>query len=431
MGRIAAAECVARGGGRDGVACAGGRCERRGLTNGVTLVFAAACGLSVANIYYAHPLLDAMARDLGVDPGSIGIVVTLTQVGYALGLIFVVPLGDLVDRRRLVVGQGVASAFALGVIATARTPAVFLVAMSLVGLLAVAVQVLVSFAATLAAPEARGRVVGRVTGGVVVGILAARVVAGVLADLGGWRAVYLTSAVCTLGMAGLLHRVLPAERDAKPVATGYVGLLRSMLGLFRREPVLRVRAVLALLIFAAFSTLWTSLVFPLAGPPRSLSHTEVGLFGLVGLMGALAAGGAGRLADRGLGRWTTGTSLALLVASWALIAALPRSIPSLVAGVLLLDLAVQAVHVTNQSVIFGLGAEARSRLVGGYMVFYSVGSAVGASASTAAYARAGWPGVCVLGATFSAAALVFWAGTLRVDAGRAGAGRQNGTTRPS
>ncbi|WP_067334342.1 MFS transporter [Stappia indica] len=379
-----------------------------GLTPSTTLIFAVAAGLSVANIYFAQPLLDSMARDFGIAPAVIGLVVTLTQVGYAMGLIFIVPLGDLVDRRRLVVGQGILSVAALAAVATARTEAVLFAGMATIGLFAVVVQVLVSFAATLATPNERGKAVGVVTSGVVIGILGARFIAGVLADVGGWRAVYLTSAALTLMMTCLLWRVLP--RNLPPDSTdSYAAALRSIPVLFLRDRVLLLRGSLAFLIFAAFSTFWTALVLPLSSPPFDYSHTQVGLFGLAGMAGAIAATGAGRLADRGFGQWTTGISLMLLLVSWGLIALLPISMPALLVGVVLLDLAVQAVHVTNQSVIFERHPQARSRLVGGYMAFYSLGSAIGAIGATMAYASAGWPGVSVLGATFSVAALLAWA----------------------
>lgn len=384
-----------------------------GLSRITTLIFAVAAGLSVASIYFAQPLLDSMARDFGIAPAAIGLVVTFTQLGYGLGLIFVVPLGDLVDRRRLVVGQGILSVVALLAVATARTEAILFAGMAAVGLLAVVVQVLVSFAATLATPAERGKAVGMVTSGVVIGILGARFVAGMLADLGGWRAVYLTSAVLTLAMAGLLWRVLP--RNLSPDSTdSYAMTLRSVPVLFLTDRILLVRGILALLVFAAFSTFWTALVLPLSVAPFGYSHTQIGLFGLVGMAGAIAATGAGRLADRGLGQLTTGVSLALLLASWGLIALLPFSIPALLIGVVLLDLAVQAVHVTNQSIIFDLHPQARSRLVGGYMAFYSLGSAIGAIAATIVYANAGWIGVSVLGAAFSGAALLAWALTRRL-----------------
>lgn len=395
----------------------------QGLSRNTMRIFAAAAGLSVANIYYAQPLLDAMARDFAMSPSAIGLVVTLTQIGYALGLIFLVPLGDLIDRRRLILAQGMLSVAALVALATARTEAILFASLAAMGLLAVVVQVLVAFAATLATPAERGKVVGRVTSGVVIGILAARFIAGALADLGGWRAVYLTSAILTAAMLGLLMRVLPrrSSPDSTDSTDSYAATLRSMPRLFLRDRIVLVRGVLALLIFATFSTFWTALVLPLSTPPFSYSQTQIGLFGLVGLAGAAAATGAGRLSDRGLGAWTTGLSLALLLASWALIARLQTSLPLFLAGVVLLDLCVQAVHVTNQSVILARHPQASSRIVGGYMVFYAIGSAVGAITSTIAYAQGGWRGVSMLGAGYSATGLLVWATATALSVGRTGA----------
>ena len=380
----------------------------RELSRAITLLFAIACGLSVANIYFAQPLLDAMAHDFGIDPAAIGIVVTLTQAGYAVGLMLIVPLGDLWDRRRLIVGQTMLSAIALVVVGTASNAAMLLGGMVLVGLLAVVVQVLVALAATLAAPAERGRAIGTVTSGVVSGILLARFVSGTLADIAGWRTVYLVSAALMLVMAALLARVLPRQQPKAIAGSSYVQLLRSTAALFAQEPILRERALFALLIFANLNVFWTSVVLPLSAPPLSLSHTMIGLLGIAGVAGALAARNAGRLADLGWAQRTTGLSLMLMLAAWVPIACLHTSLWLLVAGVLMLDLALQAVHVTNQSLIIAARPEAASRLVGGYMVFYSVGSAAGAIASTIVYAMAGWIGVCALGATISAGALLFW-----------------------
>jgi predicted MFS family arabinose efflux permease len=377
------------------------------LTQTLLLVFAVTCGMSVANIYYAQPLLDLMAATFAISPASIGLVVTLTQVGYSLGLVFIVPLGDLVDRRKLAVAQTFLSAAALVVVGTALHIGVLFGAMLVVGLLAVVVQVLVAYTATLATPSKRGRAVGLVTIGVVIGILSARFVSGVIADLGGWRSVYLISAALMFAMSASLAWLLP-RNVTTPTSESYGEILRSIPTLFLRDPLLRVRAALALLIFASFSTLWTALVLPLRAAPLFLSHTQIGLFGLAGLAGALAASGAGRLADRGMGRCTTGIALALLTSSWLPIALLHSSLVALAIGVILLDLAVQAVHVTNQSLIFAAHPEARSRLVGGYMVFYSIGSGIGAISATTTYASHGWPGVTILGATFSAVGLVLW-----------------------
>jgi predicted MFS family arabinose efflux permease len=379
------------------------------LSRGLTLLFAVACGTAVANVYFAQPLLVTLGRDFSIGTATVGAIVTLTQVGYGLGLFFLVPLGDLLDRRRLVVTQLLLLAAALTAVGTAGNAALLLVGLTSVGLLAVVTQTLVAFAASLAAPEERGKVVGLVTSGVVTGILFARSVSGLLADLAGWRSVYLCSAALTGLLALTLHRLLPSRNKTAPRAVGYGQLLRSTVQLFARERLLRVRALLALLIFAAFSTLWSSVALPLSAPPLSLSHTAIGAFGLAGAAGALAATGAGRLNDRGHSRRTTGIGLALLTVSWLPLAFTRHSLWALAVGVIVLDLAVQAVHVTNQTLIYALHPEAGSRLIGGYMVFYSIGSASGAVAATTLYAAAGWTAVCALGAGISLLAFLLWA----------------------
>ncbi|WP_312947367.1 MFS transporter [Agrobacterium sp.] len=378
------------------------------LSGWIILIFALTCGLSVANIYYAQPLLDVMAADFGIEPASIGLVVTLTHVGYVAGLLLIVPASDLIDRRKLIICQILLSAAALTIVATAQHVAILFVGMICVGLLAVVVQVIVAFTATLAAPRQQGHAIGLVTGGVVIGILAARFVSGVLADFGGWRTVYLVSAFLMLIMGLVLARVLPGGAPSTARTGSYWAIVKSIPALFLRERILRERGILAFLIFASFSTLWTAMVLPLSTTPFSLSHTSIGLFGIAGLAGALAASGAGHLADRGHANLVTGLSLLLLSFSWLLVGLLPASLLLFVVGVVLLDFAIQAVHVTNQSVIFTARPDARSRVVGGYMVFYSTGSAVGAISSTTAYAQFGWTGVSMLGAAFSLSALLFW-----------------------
>ncbi|MEU3713306.1 MFS transporter [Streptomyces catenulae] len=379
------------------------------LSRGVVALFAVACGAAVANVYFAQPLLVTMGRDLAMSPALVGAVVTLTHVGYGLGLFLLVPLGDVADRRRIIVGQLALLVGALAVVGTAGTAAALLAGVAATGLLAVVTQTLVAFAASLAPPAGRGRVVGLVTGGVVIGILLARTASGLLADLAGWRSVYLASAALTAVLALTLHRVLP-RRPAAPDALRYGQLLRSTLTLFAREPVLRLRACYCLLVFAAFSTLWSSVALPLSEAPYFLPHRAIGALGLIGVAGALAATVAGRLNDRGLARRTTGLALALLTAAWLPLALTRSSLWALAAGVILLDLAVQAVHVTNQTVIYALHPDAGSRLIGGYMVFYSIGSATGALAATSLYAAAGWGAVCVLGAGFSALGAAVWVG---------------------
>ncbi|OJA84017.1 MFS transporter [Burkholderia ubonensis] len=383
------------------------------LSTARVALLAACCAASVANVYYAQPLLDSIARDFAIPHAEVGGVITATQLGCALALLFVVPLGDLLNRKRLLAVQlALLTAACIGVAASASRVGL-LAGMAGVGLLGTAMtQGLIACAAALAGDGERGRVVGAAQGGVVIGLLIARSVAGVVADLAGWRAVYLASAATAIVMGVVLSRLLPDARAPRE-RIGYAALLASMGFLLRRDRVLRVRGMLALLMFAAFSIFWSALVLPLSAPPHAMSHTAIGAFGLVGALGAAAAARAGRLADRGLGQATTGAALVLLVASWLPLAFTTSSIPLLIVGIVLLDIGGQAIHVVNQSMILGARPDAHARLVGCYMLFYSVGSGLGAIASTLVYARAGWAGVCVLGAAVSVAALAFWAATLK------------------
>ncbi|MGW5449345.1 MFS transporter [Streptomyces asiaticus] len=382
---------------------------------GLVPLLALACGSSVATVYFAQPLLVTLGERFALGSGLLGVIVTVTQLGYAVGLLTLVPLGDLLDRRRLVTGQLALLALALLAAGLAPGVAALLGALAVVGLLAVVAQTMVAAAAALTPPARRGRAVGTVTGGIVTGILLARAAAGVLADLAGWRAVYLVSAGVTAVLALLLRRVLPPGTPSAGVREASYGpLVASTVTLFARHPLLRIRGALALLVFAAFSTLWSGVAQPLSGPPWSLSHTAIGAFGLAGAAGAVAAGVAGRWNDRGLAQRTTGVGLALLALSWLPIALTRQSLWALAIGAVLLDFAVQAVHVTNQTLIHAVRPDAGSRIIGGYMVCYSAGSSLGALGSSLAYATAGWPAVTVLGASFSLAALLLWATTRRM-----------------
>lgn len=376
----------------------------------LALLFAVACGLAVANVYFAPPLLDAIADSFGMSHATIGMIVSISQVGYGLGLLLIVPLGDLIDRRRLIAGQSVLSALALLAVCFAPTAPALLVAMAAIGLLAVVTQALVAYAASLAKPHERGQVVGIVTSGIVIGILLARTIAGGMADLAGWRSVYAVSAVLTLIIAALLFHFLP-RNEVRRTKIAYPKLIGSVFRLFIEEPVLRIRAVIAMFIFADITMLLTPLVLPLSAPPFSLSHTEIGLFGLAGAAGALAASRAGRWADRGHAQRTTGIALIIMLLSWIPVAFMQTSLWFLIIGIVTIDFALQAVHVSNQSLIYRVRPEAQSRLTAGYMIFYSIGSAAGSLGSTLVYASAGWAGVSLAGAGISALALMFWAAT--------------------
>lgn len=378
------------------------------MPRGVILLFAIASGASVANVYYAQPLLDILASDFNVNHAAIGGVVTATQIGCALALIFLVPLGDLVNRRRLMALQLLALISALLVVGFAHSTIILLAGMLAVGLLGTAMtQGLIAYAASAAAPHEQGHVVGTAQSGVFIGLLLARVFSGGISDVAGWRRVYFCAATIMLMIALPLWKRLP-HLNIQPSAMRYPQLLASMLKLLRQEKVLQVRGVLALLMFAAFNIFWSALVLPLSAPPYSFSHTVIGSFGLVGVIGALAAARAGYWADRGYAQRTSLAALLILLLAWGPLSLMAYSLWALVIGIVLLDLGGQALHVTNQSMIFRTRPDAHSRLVGLYMLFYAVGSGLGAISTTATYAYAGWLGICALGAGVSLLALLFW-----------------------
>jgi predicted MFS family arabinose efflux permease len=375
------------------------------LERRATATAAVACGVAVASISLAQPLLATVGSDLALPERAAGVMVAVTQAGYGAGLLLVVPLGDRLARPRLIAALLGLLAAALLVAGAAPGAAVLLGALAAVGVVAVVTQVIVAHVATLAAPAQRGRAVGTVTAGVVVGILLARTFAGVVADAAGWRAVFVVAAAIVALTAVALGRALPpapAPDDPLP----YAALVRSTAALVVADPVLRGRAVLALLTFMAFNLLWSGMALPLAAAPHGLSDAAIGAFGLAGAAGALAAAPAGRLADGGRARSATTAALALLVLAWAPIALLDRSLLALAAGAILLDLAVQAVHVLSQARIYeGRGEDTASRATAAYMVAYSAGSAAGSLAASALYAARGWGAVCVAGAAVSALAL--------------------------
>lgn len=374
------------------------------LTRPVALALAAATGLAVANLYYAQPLLHTIGDDLGTSEGRTGLVVTAAQVGYAVGLAFVVPLGDLVARRRLI--PAVLGGMAIALVGAAVAPSlpVLAVALVVVGLGAVAAQLLVALTAGLAGDGERGRAVGTVMTGLLLGILLARTVAGGIAGLLGWRAVFVVAAVVAVALAVGLARLLPPDGERERIAYGQV--LTSTVRLLRDLPSLRRSALLGSLGFATFSVFWTTISFHLAAAPFDWGDGAIGLLGLVGAAGALCATLAGRLADRGLavpGR--IGAAVAIL-ASFGLLWAGRHSVAAIVVGVVVLDVGVQGVQVLNQTVIYELAPEARSRITSAYMTLYFIGGALGSAVGAAAYDAGGWGRACALGASLAAASVV-------------------------
>ncbi|MEA5359095.1 MFS transporter [Amycolatopsis sp., V23-08] len=374
----------------------------------VTL-FSVAAGLAVANIYYVQPLITAIADEFHRGSGETSLIVTVTTFGYAAGLVFVVPLADIVDRRKLIVTLLSIVAVIQAVSAAAPSITVLTVVSGLVAASAVVAPIMVAFAATLAAPAERGGVTGRVMSGVLVGVLLARTGGGLVAQwAGSWRAVYVAAAVLMVVLALLLHRKLPTV----PVGArlGYGGLLRSVVAIVREEPVLRLRCLYGFLSFAGFSAFWATTAFLLAGPPYHYGEAVIGLFGLLGAVGAYAARVAGRFVDRGWERWSTGALLLAVLLAWGLMAIDGGgALLPLMAGVVVLDLGVQGVQVANLSTIYALRPEARSRITMAYTGTYFLGGAVGSAVSGAAYAAGGWLAVCAAGAVFAVLALAIWA----------------------
>lgn len=373
----------------------------------LTVVFAVACGLAVANLYYIQPLLSAVARDLHESTGAVGLVVTASQGGYAAGLALLVPLGDLVERRRLV--TVVLSGGVLALVASALAPSVAALAAAsvAVGLTSVVAQILVPFAASLAGDATRGRVVGTVMSGLLLGVLLARTASGLIAQAAGWRTVYWVAAALMAALVVLLRVELPVvEPPAR--GAGYGRLLGSVVTLVRQEPVLRRRSVYGAVVFGAFSVFWTSAAFLLAGSPYRYDNAIIGLFGLVGAAGAIAAQVSGRLADRRLTDPATGVFLAVVAASFAALWIGGRHLVPLLVGVIVLDAGVQGAHILNQAAIYRFRPEARSRLTTAYMVSFFAGGSAGSAGSAFVFARHGWPGVCGLGAGLGALGAAAW-----------------------
>lgn len=377
-----------------------------GLSLPLTLIMSTATGLAVASNYYAQPLLETIARAFELSVNQAGLIVTAAQVGYAVGLLFLVPMGDMFERRTLIVTMTLLTALGLVITALAPTLPVMLAGIGIAGLCSVVAQLLVPLAATLATPETRGKVVGTIMSGLLLGILLARTIAGALATLGGWRTVYWVASVLMVIMALVLWRALPRLPPSNNLQ--YEQLIVSIFRLFATTPVLRVRALLGCFSFANFSILWTSMAFLLSAPPYQYSEGVIGLFGLVGAAGALAATRAGRLVDKGKATLTTTVGLVLLLLSWGMIAMGVTALLPLIIGIVVLDLAVQGLHVTNQSVIYQMMPEARNRLTAGYMTSYFIGGAIGSLLSAATYQFAGWAGVCSAGAAVSLLTLLIW-----------------------
>lgn len=374
------------------------------LTRGLVILFAFCCGAIVANLYYAQPIVELIAPALGLSPEHAGLIVSLTQIGYAAGLLFLVPLADLLENRRLMMISVAVAGVSLLLAAITEHPGIFLGLSLLVGFSSVAVQMLIPLAAHLAPEHSRGQVVGNIMGGLLLGILLARPLASLIADHFGWRCVFYVAAAVMLFILFVIALNIPRRQPDHRASYGQ--LMASLVTLLRRYPALRQRAVYQGLMFAAFSLFWTASPIYLARV-HSLSQSQIALFALVGAVGAASAPLAGRLADAGHTR--KATLLALALAPLSLLFGLLQpgtTVIGLALTGILLDFAVQMNMVLGQRTIYALDPASRGRLNALYMTVIFVGGAIGSALAGALYESAGWHGVALAGAALPGAALL-------------------------
>ncbi len=372
--------------------------EETVLTPSLLATVAVASGVAVANTYYNQPMLADMARSFRCSPHQIGLVATATQVGYAVGMPLFLPLGDLIERRRLIVSLFVAVGCALALAAASTSLSGIVTASFLIGLTTVIAQIMIPAASDLADPAAGGRVIGKIMTGVLLGILLARTLSGAVSEHFGWRTMFLLAAALAWIFAVLLRVRLPLMPSR--AQTTYGELIRSLWTFVREHPELRQVSLIAGMFFAAFNAFWTTLVFLLETPRYHLGSQAAGLFGLVGAISALVAPAAGHLSDRRGSRYVIVLSMLGLLVAFAIFWSLPYHIWALVAGVIVLDAAVQAAQVANQSSVFTLRPDARSRINTIYMLCYFGGASLGSFLGSWAWSAWGWTGVCAVAIGF-------------------------------
>lgn len=381
------------------------------ISSGLIILLATSCGIIVANLYYAQPLIGVISNVIGLSNSSAGLIVTLTQIGYVVGLLFLVPLGDIVENKKLILILLFLSAFALISMVFVKSATLLLIASFFIGLGSVAAQVLVPLVSYLSSENARGRVVGNVMSGLLLGIMLARPISSLVADMWGWSAIFALSATVIIVLAFVLSKVLPTR---KPQAkTNYIALLNSMWQLLRTTPILRRRAMYHACVFGAFSLFWTTVPLLLSSPAFHFSQTAIAMYALVGITGAIAAPIGGRLADRGWTRSATGIALTVVIISlllpFIIQSSSPIGIAVLVIAAILLDMGVSANLVLSQRLIFSLSPEIRSRLNGLFMAIFFLGGAVGSFIGGWAYALGGWNLTLWIGIAFPTIALLYFA----------------------
>ncbi|WP_197964432.1 MFS transporter [Kocuria sp. TGY1127_2] len=388
------------------------------LTRAVLFLMCLATGLCAGGNYFNQPLLEEISQALGVSSSTAATSVTVAQVSYAVGLVFLTPLGDLFERRKLTVG--LIGLTAVGQLVAGFAPAfgVFMIGIAVAGLFSVAAQILVPYAAILAEPGKGGKAVGTVMSGLLAGVLIARAVAGILSDIGGWTLIYHVAAVLMILVGIGLWRVLPPSYPENPPS--YLGLFTSMARLIRRHPRLRTRSLISGISFASMSAVFATTTLLLADDPFRLSPTAIGLVGLTGLAGALMASVAGGMVDRGLGRRATVLGLIALALGWGAFILGGHSVLWFCVGMVLTDVGVQLVHIISMNTVYTLDASARARLNSVYMTMYFVGAAVGSAVGVWAWNTGHWAGVCIAGLVMTALCVLVWLRDVQLENRQAG-----------
>ena len=376
----------------------------------IQMMLAAACGMIVANTYYAQPLTGLISATFGMPRASTGLLVTLPLAGYGIGLLTIVPLGDLFENRRLALTLiGAEMLFTLA-LSFATRPATYLLIAFLIGIVASVVQLLVPYVTYLVPEQAQGRAVGRVVSGVMLGVMLARPVSSMIASFWSWREVFRMSAMLMVAVCVALRLVLPPRSPAQP--PNYGSLLRSLGHIFASTELLRRRGIYHAATFGAFSVFWTAVPLWLSSPRFGLSQRGIAWVALAGVAGAIAPPIAGRIADKGLSQ--AGTAAAMLLASASFLLSdlalghSDLSLAILVAAAILLDFAVSANLVLSQRAIYSLGSAQRSRVNGLFMATFFAGGAISSALSGWAFAHFGWAGVSVLGMLLPLAALLYF-----------------------
>ena len=380
--------------------------QSQGLSSWLVFLMAFAIGVTIASNYYAQPLLHSITHDLNIAVEHAGSIIMAAQFSYAVGLLFITPLGDKFERKHLIIILMVLSTCGLIVSALSKNLWMLIIGTSMTGLFSTVAQVLIPFAATLSKPEHRGKIVGTLMSGMLLGILLGRTFAGAISTIADWHYVYWI-ATSIMGIVTLLLWIsLPTYRNT--ININYFQLLWSIGSLYKQEPILRIRSLLAVISFALFSLLWTPLAFLLSNDPYHYSDFIIGLFGIAGAAGALGSPIVGKLSDKGKGWLATTIGLGLLLLSWLPLSLAQYSIIALILGVVILDFSVQVTHVLNMSAIYQIRPEARSRMNTGYMVCYFIGGMLGSVGSTYLFSHYGWIAIVLSGTILGLMGIICW-----------------------